>query len=288
MIRPTHGVISLGALDMRVRPDHRSEMSSQLLAGEVVLLEGAPRAGWQRVRGLGDGYRGWVRLWGVVPTGAARARNWVRRAGYRVAVPFADLRMSPGSDGSVGPVFLGSRVIAGPARRGWRQVELPDARRGWLPAAALAARDSAAPPVHERIRSLLGTPYLWGGRTVAGLDCSGLVQLVLAEQGMALPRDAHDQWLASRALGKAELPREGDLAFFSTHPRARRTHVGIALGGKTFAHCRGRVRIESLEPGEALFAADLAPQFRGFARPRAIQAVPRFPRTGSRPRGESP
>jgi len=263
----THGVVSLAALDVRVRPDHRAEMCSQWLLGEAVGLEGAPRGGWQRVRGLEDGYRGWVRLWGLVPVSAARAHRWAKLATVRVCVPVTEVRVRPGESGRVGPVFLGSRLIAGPARRGWRPVELPDGRRGWVEAAALAGSRAAAPPVHERLRTLLGAPYLWGGRTVAGFDCSGLVQVVLAEQGLGLPRDAHDQWRACRALPAGAPVREGDLAFFSTHPRARRTHVGIALGGNYFAHCRGRVRIDSLTPGEVLFAADLAPQFRGWARP---------------------
>ncbi len=278
----THGVVSIAALDLRVRPDHRAELGSQLLLGEVVELVGGARAGWRRVCSCTDGYRGWVRAWGFVPCSAARARRWQALASARLAVPLASIVAEPGSTAGVGPAFLGARLIAGRARRGWRPVELPDARRGWLPSASLRLAGDRIAPLEERVRSLLGAPYLWGGRTPAGLDCSAFVQLVLAEQGVALPRDAHHQWRSSHPLAAGAAPAAGDLAFFSTAPAARRSHVGIALGGMYFAHCRGLVRIQSLEPGSPLHAADLAPQFRGWARPRAIPVLPGLPRIGSR------
>ena len=288
MSAPTHGVVTLGALDLRVRPDHRAELGSQLLMGEVVELLGRERAGWRRVRCCTDGYRGWVRTWGLVQTGAVRARRWTRLATATIRVPIVDLRVRPTLPSSAGPLFLGGRVIAGRARGGWRPAELPDGRRGWLPEAALSRPGRKVPTLMDRIRTLLGVPYLWGGRTPAGLDCSGLVQLVLAEQGLALPRDAHAQWRASRPLARHESPREGDLAFFSTSPGAKRSHVGIALGGMYFAHSRGRVRIDSLEPGEPLHAPDLTAQFRGWARPGAVPVLPRVRRTGSQKRRVSP
>jgi cell wall-associated NlpC family hydrolase len=143
-------------------------------------------------------------------------------------------------------------------------VELPDGRRGFLPSAALAP--PRRPTLEARVASLLGTPYLWGGRTPAGYDCSAFVQQVLLEQGVSLPRDARDQWRASRRLtGRAE-PRPGDLAFF------RRTgepasHVGLALGGGYFAHCRGRVAVASVDATNPLCDKDLLPQFMGWFRP---------------------
>ncbi len=283
----THGVVTLSSLDLRVRPDHRAEMGSQLLMGEVVERLGRDRAGWVRVRSAVDGYAGWVRQWGLAPCGAIRARRWARLATVRVRIPIASIQAEPGSTTAVGPLFLGSHVIPGPSRAGFRAVELPDARRGWVAAAALESPRGPRISLVERIRTLLGVPYLWGGRTPAGLDCSGLVQLVLGEQGTALPRDAHDQWKACELLDSGASAREGDLAFFSTSPRARRTHVGIALGGMYFAHSRALVRIESLDSASPLFSEALSRQFRGWARPRATASIPLDMRISSRKRQES-
>jgi cell wall-associated NlpC family hydrolase len=262
----TFAVVSLPLLDVRPEPRHAAELGSQLLMGEtVVLLDRAPRAGWFRVRNVPDGYRGWVRAWGLVPATHVRAARWDRLARGRVGVPMATVLAAPRAGTAVSPVFFGNRLIARPARAGWRAVELPDGRRGFLPAAALAGR--RPPSLVARVASLLGTPYLWGGRGPAGYDCSGFVQQVLLEQGLGLPRDARHQCAASRRLRAPERPVLGDLAFFR-RPGEPASHVGICLGGGYFAHCRGRVTLASMDAGNPLYDKDLAPQFMGWFRPR--------------------
>lgn len=262
----THAVVSLAALDLRPRPDHQAEMASQLLLGEVVKLLGASRdGGWRRVENLADGYRGWVRDWGLVPASASRARNWVRLARRRVRVPFAAVSASKGSGAMVSPVFLNSRLIAGASRGGFRAVELPDGRRGWIDADALGPLASR-PPLEDRVRSLLGVPYLWGGRTPLGFDCSGFTQQILAEQGFSLPRDAARQFRSSRALGRGSELAPGDLIFFGRSGEGI-SHVGVGLGGGYFAHCRGRVMVSTIEHGNPLCANELVGQFRAWRRP---------------------
>jgi len=263
--RFTHAVVTLPALDLRPRPDHRAELASQLLLGEVVRLAGARRGGWLTVENEADGYRGWVREWGLVPAAAPRATRWRRLATGRIGAPLASVRTGPGEGASVSPVFFGGRVIAGRSRRGWRPVELPDGRRGWLAAADLRMPAERAPSLPGRLGTLWGTPYLWGGRTPAGYDCSALVQQVLAEQGIALPRDAEQQHRRCRALPAGEETREGDLAFFRAG-RGPMAHVGIALGGAWFAHSRGTVRVNSMDPDNPMCDRDLLPQFQGWFR----------------------
>jgi cell wall-associated NlpC family hydrolase len=263
--RPTHGVVSLPLLDVRPEPAHAAELASQLLLGETVALLSTSRdGGWLRVRNEADGYAGWVRAWGLVQATAARVARWRRLARGRIGVPMALVRVSKGEGGaSVSPVFFGGRLIASRPARGWCAAELPDGRRGFLPVSALAS--GRPPALEERVASLLGSPYLWGGRSPAGYDCSAFVQQVLLEQGVTLPRDAKDQCRRCRPVAGAE--RLGDLAFFR-RPGEPASHVGIALGGGYFAHCRGRVVVASVENDKPLYDKELKPQFMGWYRPQ--------------------
>ena len=265
MTPPTRGVVALAALDARKTPDHRAELTTQFLLGEVVrLLRSVDRGAWWQVEGTADGYRGWVRGWGFVPVAAARARSWEAKATARVAVPVIEARVGPGSGARVSPLVLNSVVIPGRRRGRFRAVELPDARRGWVPLRSLAG-EGERPALLDRVRSLLGIPYHWGGRTPLGFDCSGFVQQVLAEQGVQLPRDTVHQWEATARLAPLESPTAGDLVFFAA---ARRPagHVGIGLGGGFYAHCRGVVRISSLDPASPLCDRELLPQLLGWGR----------------------
>jgi cell wall-associated NlpC family hydrolase len=95
--------------------------------------------------------------------------------------------------------------------------------------------------------ALQGIPYRLGGADPSGFDCSGLVQYVLREMGIAWPRVVHDQWEAGRPIDANDIA-PGDLVFFVTEGRDV-SHVGIAIGGDRFVHApnsRGVVRVETL------------------------------------------
>jgi cell wall-associated NlpC family hydrolase len=263
--RERHGVVQLAALDLRRRPDHRAELTSQLLMGEVVrVLERDRNDQWWRVENEADGYAGWVRSYGLRPASRTRTRRWLQLARGRVVAPFCHVRSARRGGHSLTPLFWNGRVIAGRATAGRRSVELPDGRRGWVEASAVSIGPNRV-GVLDRIRDLLGTPYLWGGRTPHGLDCSGLVQQLLGEQGVALPRDAHDQYLLTRRnIAPADLA-PGDLVFFGRGPR-RMEHVGLLLGGGYYVHARGVVRVNSLDPDNPFYDKPLAAQTRGFGR----------------------
>ena len=273
-VRGAHAVVTLPALDLRTRPAHPAELGSQLLLGEVVRVLAADRTKqWFRVCNEADGYEGWVRGWGLARCTRARAGRWLAAAQTLVLAPIALARTEPGHGAALSPLFFGGRLIAGRRRGMHRPIELPDGRRGWVEADALRPAASAPPEPMARIRSLLGTPYLWGGRTPAGYDCSAFVQQVLLEQGMALPRDAHEQSLACRALLEGEAECFGDLAFFSARRSARMGHVGLALGGGGFVHARGVVQMGSVNTSNPLCHKELIAQFRGWYRPLPGRAV---------------
>jgi len=267
--RAPFAVVSLAALDVRRRPDHRSELGSQLLLGEVARLLAHSRDRlWWRVENQTDGYRGWVRNWGLIPVSAARAARWKARATARIVRGCVEAWASPRGGSLVSPLFLNSRLIPSGSRAGLRRLELPDGRRAWVPAGSILIGPRPGMELVARVRSLLGVPYLWGGRTALGFDCSGFTQQVLAEQGVALPRDAWQQFRRTRALRSGESARVGDLIFFGA-PRSRPSHVGIHLGAGYYAHARGRVMLSSVESDNPLCDKALRKQFLAVRRPFA-------------------
>ena len=260
-------VVTVAALDLRKRPNHRAELGSQLLAGELARIERrSPDGQWWRVRGP-DGYPGCARAWGLRAWSEREAAGWRRRARARVRVPYTVVRSGPGRGAIVSPAYLHSRFEPLETHGAWRAVRLPAGGRGWIERRHLSLGRPRGESLRQRVRQLLGVPYLWGGRTAMGLDCSGFVQMVLMRGDVTLPRDAHDQWLSSRRLSRGVSPRAGDLVFFGPR-RGRVGHVGILLDQDTYAHARGSVRVNSLKSDNRLYDNELSDTLRGFGRPR--------------------
>jgi len=219
----------------RKESDHRAEMVTQWLCGEALeVLErhGTGHGDWVRCRG-GDAYVAWV------PDGALifRVDSWEETAAWSLGVPIC------GPEAEHGYLPWGARVqLCGDG-----SVELP-AGKVVRPSQAdgivsLEERSRRFPPTGEAVlgtaRGWAGVPYVWGGRTDMGADCSGFVQAVFAIHGVALPRDSELQAEAGVSLsGPGEpLPRleSGDLVFFAPEGEGI-THVAISTGETGIIH----------------------------------------------------
>jgi len=98
---------------------------------------------------------------------------------------------------------------------------------------------SAGPAAAKTAKKYIGVPYVYGGRSPKGFDCSGLTSYVYDRQGVKLPRSSSKQAKAGRMVRKRNL-QPGDLVFFSTGKRGQVSHVGIYVGGNKFIHAPGQ------------------------------------------------
>ncbi len=231
-------VVRAALAPMLAAPDIRATQVTQCLLGSrLELLRAAGR--WFRVRGE-DGYLGWVNRGYLAPGDEGWAHAWQAAAGGYPAVSLgADLVNAAGD--RVLRLPWGARV----ARDGGRRCLLPDGGSALLgvgelvPEADLPERfPTRGDAILDTARRWLGAPYVWGGVTPAGVDCSGFVQAVFRLHGVPLPRDAELQTGAGERIdtGAAfERLRPGDLLFFTEVP-GRITHVAISAGGAGLVH----------------------------------------------------
>lgn len=208
-------------------------MATQLLFGEAcACLEQRP--GWWRVQLLHDGYEGWLDPRMILPAARSEWETWP----WQTAI-HARLRLE---DGSRMALPMGARIPGIPAGSFFCY-----GGRCW----AVEAAESLPPQPHAAIpglaASLLNVPYLWGGRSAWGIDCSGLTQLVYSICGIPLPRDSgpQSQWGRPVAYGE-HLP--GDLACFAQPGGTRVSHVGILAAPEQIIHASGRVRRDLFTP----------------------------------------
>jgi gamma-D-glutamyl-L-lysine dipeptidyl-peptidase len=262
-----HAFVATNLLDLWSEPRYNSERASQLLFGEVVST-GAVRKGFVRIV-QPDGYVGWVdrRFIREVPKTPTTA--------YRKAAEFVVMRekmkiVGTSGQATVSPHFLyyGTRVRILTRDESGRVGVLPDGTQFRASANALTritkSKDNkvVGSDLVREARRFLGVPYLWGGISPAGFDCSGLVRTVLSRYGIYVPRDTKDQIKAGRPIERTAV-QTGDLLFF-------KRHVGLAIGRDRLIHASmggSGVRINSLRPGSDDYRPDLD---RDFATARRI------------------
>jgi hypothetical protein len=225
---------------LRRSPSPDARLDTEALKGERVTIYDSNEEGWSWGQLAADGYVGYV------PTSALRDPG--PPPTHRVAVPRT--LVFPGPSIKLPPLeglSLGCRLAV---RRIEGALAVTDTN-GFVPACHLKPVDTFEPDFVAVAEIFIGVPYLWGGKTSLGLDCSGLVQLALTASGVACPRDSD---LQERALGSAvpltELQR-GDLVFWNDH-------VAIAHDATTLIHANAfhmAVAFESAREAIARIAA---------------------------------
>ncbi|MNK08387.1 Gamma-D-glutamyl-L-lysine endopeptidase [compost metagenome] len=228
------GICNLAIVPLRLEPSDRSEMTSQVLFGEhFKILEQTEK--WSRIELAFDGYNGWMDN-----------------------KQFKTINESEYNSLSNTPIVLNADLI--------EYLTTPDNHLLSIPiGSSLTFLDQPTINtehfIFEGLRTsgitskqnlldtafmYLNSPYLWGGKTPFGIDCSGFTQMVYKLNGYSLLRDASQQATQGEALSFIEESEPGDLAFFDNE-EGRIIHVGIIMEDNHIIHAHGKVRIDRLD-----------------------------------------
>ena len=214
-----YGICNLSAIALRKEARHGSEMVSQLLYNETyTVLDRAQE--WVLVQSDFDRYQGWIQAKQFAEIGEEDYKALKDKRLYLTNKPVVECG---GQFLSMGTPLFEPHPDA---------VEMPAQFQPEM--------------MVGYAKMLLGAPYLWGGRTVMGIDCSGMVQVCARLSGLLLPRDSSQQVKEGDLVYFLQETLPGDLAFFGEED-GHITHVGIVMGNEQIIHCSGQVRIDYLD-----------------------------------------
>lgn len=233
-----YGVCSLSIVPMRKLPEDAAEMINQIIFGETFeVLE--HQKNWSHIRLAHDAYEGWVDNKQIEICTQEFYKSGAKKS-LTVSQELVDI-ISEQETAEFYPIFIGS-ILPFYAQGG--ELKIGSRKMSFSGGAATGVKDRNK--LVEYAYQYLNAPYLWGGRSPAGIDCSGFVQMVYRLSGFSLPRDSGQQATHGATLSFIEESEPGDLAFFDNE-EGKIVHVGIILSNNYIIHASGKVRLDRLD-----------------------------------------
>lgn len=242
------GIVNVSVTPLREKPSHASQMVDQAIMGYPVKL----------LRKVEDWYQcqthynyvGWINKTAIQNETESGKKNWETSANYRVKQLNSIMYSQPKTfSDPVSDLVLNNKLIVTKKMLKWCEIHLPDGRTGFIQSSHIQkVQPNQKLDIDELLilsKRMMGVPYLWGGNSAKGNDCSGFTQTVFKAQNFQLPRDARQQALKGKQVELYE-SQPGDLFFFGEGDKVK--HVGICVSGKEFIHQGGKVDIHSLDP----------------------------------------
>ena len=233
-------VCQLSVVPVRANPSDVEEIVTQLLFGELVEILEASKAkkNWCKIRCDYDGYEGWMDIRQLRRIGEMDADMYRQNHAFCLdltAILTNNNHFLPITMGAILPMFDGMNL------------QLGDKHYAFNGQAVQNKAIKATPELIIKFaRRYLFAPYLWGGKSPFGIDCSGFTQIVFRMAGIRLRRDASQQVEQGRLIDFVDQTQAADLAFFE-NDKGKIIHVGIMLEGSQIIHAAGQVRIDRLD-----------------------------------------
>jgi len=237
-----HGICALSAVPVRAEPTDRAELVTELLFGECYTVL-STQGNWLRIEAAADSYLGWIDFKQHRPVSekyfaAWRAQDHPRVLDLVQVVSNATTRQ-PITLGCRLPFFDGMTLKVGDDNPLFYNGTATNLAQHCQPERQLAV-------LRKMGQHFLRAPYVWGGKQVFGLDCSGLMQTLFGLIGIQLPRDARQQIALGEPVDFVTQARPGDLAFFD-NADGNIVHVGLVLDDGFILHAHGEVRLDPLD-----------------------------------------
>ena len=259
------GIINLSVANIRHKPGHSNELVSQAILGTPVKL--LKKKGYWNLIQTPDNYIGWVDGTAVLPLSKIDFNNWVSSKKIIYTKHSGFVYKTDNFNQPISDITAGSLLKLIKSTNKYFTVEFPDKRVGFVPKPDgeefnlwMDSKDFTKESIIETAMPFLGHPYLWGGTSTKGVDCSGFTKTVYFLNGIVLQRDASQQELYGEAISTEnnfEDLQEADLLFFgkaaTDSTKMRVTHVGIYAGDLSFIHASGRVFFDSFDPNAENF-----------------------------------
>lgn len=263
----TFALVTNSVANIRSEPKHSAELATQALMGTPlnVLKESGS---WYLVQ-TPDDYISWVDAAAIVRVNQRTMDDWMGKEKVVVTEMIGNIYTDENQGEIVSDITAGNVLeIKDRSPQGY-QVALPDGREGFIAADQavpyeewINSRSTDDTSLVQTAKRMMGSPYLWGGTSPKGMDCSGFTKTIYFLNGMVIPRDASQQILEGELIDSDKNWKNlevGDLLFFGVpateDSRERVVHVGMWIGDNQFIHSRGRVRISSFDPNDENYDA---------------------------------
>lgn len=263
------GIVNLSVANIRTKSEHSAELATQALLGSSLKILKS-NGEWYLVQ-CEDSYIGWLDDDGLKLMDKQGFDDWRDSKKVIVTASFSHAMFERnGNSYPISDLVAGNLLKEISRDDEFTKVEFPDNRRAYVPNNEiqdydtwLKSRKPSFDAIYSAAKSLMGIPYLWGGTSTKGVDCSGFTKIVFRTQGIELPRDASQQVNVGELVDTKNgfdnlIP--GDLLFFGTKDsisgKEKITHVAIYIGNLEFIHSSGRVRMNSFNKSKSNFAED--------------------------------